>query len=436
MHKFLLPIVVLGLLLSSPCRAQSTAGPVMHIALDGTFTAAHAAYLERALSQAQAADATALVVRLGTSGGIVAQARQAAAAVAASTVPVVVYIGPAGVQAGTPGALLISAASVAAMAPDTTFGSALPLTSADDRLSAQTQEQVWQSTIADLTAWNAAHGRSAAWVERAVRDGALITSQQATSSQPPIVDLVAASDAELLTLLDGRDVRLSNGQQRRIAALGSALAPIDPTAIEQIQLALADPTVAFVLLVLGALAIYMEFATPSIGAFAGLGATCFLASAVGMAALPLQPWALLLLLLGVALIGTEFVVPTHGGLTVAGVVVLLLGGVNLIDPQQAPGVGVSPWALGGTVTALVGVVAGGITLAMRARSRPLMNGTESLIGKVAEVRRALDPRGMVFIDGALWQAICDGAEAQPGEFVRVVAIHKLNLIVTRLEDGA
>jgi membrane-bound serine protease (ClpP class) len=144
------------------------------------------------------------------------------AEIARARVPVVVYISPAGLQSGAPGAFLASAAHVSALAPGASFGSPYPLAQVDTALSEQTRNLVLDSVADQLRDWNEARGRSAAWVERAVREGVVLTSEQAVATTPPAVDLVAASPAELLTLLEGRSVVLAGGRSARLSTLAAS----------------------------------------------------------------------------------------------------------------------------------------------------------------------------------------------------------------------
>jgi membrane-bound serine protease (ClpP class) len=121
---------------------------------------------------------------------------------------------------------------------------------------------------------------------------------------------------------------------------------------------------------------------------------------------------------------------------VAGLTLLVIGALTLIDPIQAPGVGVANWAIATTAGGIAGTVGLGVAMALRSRSRPAALGQSALIGRVAEVRQRLDPRGMVFVEGALWQAVSEEGIAEPGDWVRVIAVHRLNLIVRPLDVEA
>lgn len=236
----------------------------------------------------------------------------------------------------------------------------------------------------------------------------------------------------MLTLIDGRIVTLDDGRTVRISSIGRTPTLIEPTLFESLRLALADPTVAFALLVLGSMAIYLELSTPGVGLFAGAGLLLLLGAAAGFLALPVLWWAMTLVILGLVLIGAEFVAPTHGGLMITGLVMLGIGGGNLIDATQAPGAGVAWWALLIVIGGIAATAALGLALALRSRKRPAATGVEALVGRLAQVRQRLDPRGMVFVEGALWQAISETDPVEVGDWVRVVAVHNLQLIVRPL----
>jgi len=430
---FALVVLVLALVPGpTAATAQETRGPIYTVEVEGAVTSVTIGYLQRALNLAEAANANVLIIRLGSSGGVLSAMRPFAGVIAKARVPVVVYVAPAGTRSGAAGALFLSAAYISAMAPDTSFGSPEPLTRVDSALTEQTRDLVLDSVVQQIRDWNSARGRNTDWIERAVREGAVLTNEQAISTTPPAVDLVAANQDELLTLLDGRVVKLADGRSVQLATLGRVPMPIAPTLWEQLRLALANPTIAFVLLVMGALAIYLEIAAPGTTIFAGIGAVLLAGAAAGLLVLPIRWWSLLLLLVAFGLIGAELFTPTHGALAVTGLALVVVGALTLIDPAQAPETVIAIWVVLVVVLALATFAALGIWLAVRGRTRPVTTGKEAMIGQLAEVRQRLDPEGMVFIEGALWQAISEDGVAEAGDWVRVVAIHDLHLIVRAL----
>lgn len=437
MRRMSLVLAVAALLIAlagrpAPMSAQTT-GPLLLARAEGTITAVTTDYLRRSLRLAEASNASALIVEVSATGAVLRDARLFAGELAAARVPVVVYVTPGGTQSGAAGALFLSAAHVSAMAPGTSFGSPYPLAQVDAALSQQTRDLVLDSVTDQLRAWNSDRGRNAEWVTRAVREGLVLSNEQASALNPPAVDLVAASRGELLTLLEGRQVKLRDGRTVGLATLGRDASVVEPTAWERLRLALADPTLAFALLVMGILAICLEFAAPGTSVFAGIGVVLLVASALGLLVLPIRWWALVLLLLGAGMIVAEFAAHAHGALAIAGVAVLSSGGLNLIDPAQAPGTAIAAWAIVLVGLLLATIAALGVWLALRSRGQPIATGQEAMVGKLAEVRRRLDPDGMVFVEGALWQAISEDGPIDAGDWVRVTSVHDLRLVVRKLD---
>lgn len=431
-------VLVLAVLLvvpatGAPVQAQAASGVTYVVEVEGAITSVTIGYLRRAIHLAEAADANALIIQLNSGGGVLDQMRPFAGEIAKARVPIVVYVAPAGTASSAAGTLFLSAAHLSAMAPNTSFGSPYPLAEVDATLSAQTRDLVLNSVADQLREWNAARGRNTDWIDRAVREGLVLTNEQASATNPPAVDLVAADQEQLLTLLQGRVVKLDDGRSVQLSTIGGSVEVIDPTLWERLRLLLADPTIAFILLVLGAMAIYLEFTAPGSSLFAGIGVVLLAGAALGLLVLPIRWWSLLLLLLAFGLIGADFFVPTHGGLTVTGIALLVVGALTLIDPAQAPGTFVAVWVVVLVALALAAFAAFGIWLALRARERPVTTGSEAMIGKLAEVRRRLDPDGMVFVEGALWQAISEDGVVEAGDWVRVVGMHELHLVVRRLD---
>lgn len=416
-----------------PAQAQEVRGPIYTARVRGPVTAVAIDYLRDVLRQAETADATALLITLSSSGGVLRDVRPFATSIARARVPVVVYVAPEGTQAGAPGTLLLSAAHVSAMAPDTSFGSAYPLTQVDATLSQQTRDLVLDSVVDQLRDWNAARGRNTDWLQRAVTEGAVLNNEQAAALEPPAIDLIAADQQQLLTLLEGRMVTLHDGETVALSTLGRPTMAITPSLWQSLRLALANPTIAFALLILGVVSVYLEFGAPGTSIFIGIGLVLLAASFLGFVVLPIRWWAMVLLLVGLVLMGLEFFVPAHGALAIMGLALLIGGALNLIDTRQAPGVSIAGWAVVLVALALAAFIVVGVLLVLRSRKAPVATGQEGLIGRLAEVRQRLDPEGLVFVEGALWQAITDDGAIEPGEWVRVTGMHNLRLMVRRID---
>jgi membrane-bound serine protease (ClpP class) len=233
-------------------------------------------------------------------------------------------------------------------------------------------------------------------------------------------------------LLDGRVVKLEDGRSVQLTTLGQTVTPLAPTLWDGLRLALADPTIAFILLILGALAIYLEFGAPGTSVFAGIGVVLLAGAATGLLVLPIHLWSLLLLLLGFVLIGVEFFAPIHSALVVTGLALVLVGALNLIDLIQAPGATINVWVVPVAALALGVLAACSLWAAVRNRSRPVLTGIEALIGRVGVAISDLAPQGMVRVDGEVWSAVADVALIPAGEQVQIVAVEGVTIWIQRL----
>ncbi|WP_298816402.1 NfeD family protein [Chloroflexus sp.] len=402
---------------------------------DGVLSSYAAGYIRRALREAEAANAQMLIVHITPRGAVLSEARALANDIAAASVPVVVYINPAGHDAGAAGSWLLPAAHIAAMAPDSRFGIAAPLFVPTMGVSEATQDLLLVEQLQQFEAWGAARNRDVSWAETALRSGFIATAAQAIETSPPIIDLVARDRTELLQRLEGRTVTLVGGQQMTLSTLGARPLVIEVNLIEAFLLVLANPTIVFILLIMAGLAFYAEFLSPTVGILAGLGVLLLAGAIIGMIALPVQWLSVVGILIAFGLIAADLFVPSHGTLTVIGVGVMIASALTLFDATQAPGVAVALWVVM-LVAAIIAIFAvTGVWLALRSRNRPVTTGQEGLIGRLAEVRKRLDPEGMVFVEGALWRAVCENGTAEEGEFVRVTGIYALRLTVRRIDPS-
>lgn len=423
----------LALLTLLPLGAGAqTRGPVYYVTAEQGMTQPAVGLVGRALREAEAAGATALVIE-AHGGGSIGATWPLAQALADAPVPVVVYIVPRNAQSGPVGTLLISAAHVAAMAPGASIGFAEPLVEVPARFSAATQEIVVDDAVKRLTSWARERGRNDEWVEQAVRSGAIIEAERAQALEPPVIDLVVTGEDELLQALQGRQVTLANGEERTLETLGAPIQRVTPTVWEALGQLLALPTVGFVLFVIGGIALYLELANPGIGIPGIAGGILIIAALTGFVLGEVRPLAVILLAAGLVVVGLEHVAMSHGGFTVAGLVLLVAGALYLVDPARTPGLGVSYVAIGGVAALLGAVAAGLVALAVRVRAHRPVTGQDALLGQLAEVRRPIAPEGMVFLNGALWSAWSDEGPFANGEFVQVAAVDGLRLYVRALD---
>ncbi len=308
------------------------------------------------------------------------------------------------------------------MAPGTNIGAAHPVGISGGTLS----EKVLNDAVAYARALAAAHHRNEDWAEKAVRESASLP--QAEALRQKVVDLAANDLDDLLAYLDGRAVHTASGDVvLRLA--GARIAPVEMDWRERTLNTLANPNLAYLLFVLGMLAIVLEVFAPHGLVTGTLGAVALLLGLAGLALLPVQLVGVALLVLGMILLVLEMKITAHGVLTVIGLVVFLAGSLFLFP--RVPGYRVSSWLIGGTALAWALVLTVVVRLVIKARRGPMLVGVERLVGSIGTAKTELAPRGVVLVAGEDWNAEADVPVAR-GEKVQVFEVQGLTLRVRKL----
>ena len=433
------PVLALALgallLVAQSILAQAAGGRVDVVRVDGTITPPMARYVGRAIERAAADGAVAVVLEIDTPGGLSSAMDDIIADILHSEVPVVVYVAPNGARAASAGVFIAYAAHVAAMAPGTRIGSASPVFLGQDGGEADADDTMTRKVTNDAVSQikNLANlrGRNAEWGERAVREAVNVTAEEAAELK--VVDLLAPNVPALLEQIDGRTIQLEGGAVT-LATAGAETRAVGMGWMEQLLQLLADPTVAYILLSLGSLGLFLELSNPGAILPGVVGGLFLLLALYGLGTLPVNWTGVLLIAFGFLLLAVDLFVPSFGSLTVGGIVSFVLGSYLLLGEDAPPGLAISPaviWTMTALLVAFFLFVAGA---ALRARLRRPATGREALIGEVGTVRRPLTPDGMVFLDGELWQATAAGGRGTPVEVpagtpVAVTAVDGLRLIV-------
>ena len=342
----------------------------------------------------------------------------------ASPVPVVTYVTPSGGRAASAGFFLLQAGDVAAMAPSTRTGAAHPVAMGGE-MDAVMAQKVENDAAAGLRSLCAKRGRNCELAETTVRQSKSFTEREALDQN--LVDLIAASDQQLLVSLDGRTVTRTDGRVVTLHTAGAEIEVYQETLRQRIVSSIADPNIALVLLVIGALAIYLEFNSPGLIVPGVVGAILVLLGLSAISVLPINWLGAALLLSAFAMFVLEAKFAAHGILGTGGAVAMVLGAVMLVD-SPLPEMRVH-W---GTAIALAlpfsAITVFLLSLAVRARRGKVETGSEGMIGETGDVITELAPEGKIFVHGEYWDAV----SAQPvaaGARVRVTAIEKLKLTV-------
>jgi len=444
----------------------STAPPLaVVLEVDGAIGPATAGYLSDGLEEAAEKGADIVVIRMDTPGGLSASMREIIHAILASPVPVATYVAPQGARAASAGTYILYASHVAAMAPGTTLGAATPVqlggggsplpgggegdsepssgggeTGSDGKAGKQDgggessaesgapKDAKTAKAVNDAAAYIRAlaelRGRNADWAEKAVRQAATLTVDEAVAEN--VIDLKAADIPELLRRIDGRRVELEE-REVTLNTAGARVEEAPPDWRDELLALLTNPNIAFIFMMLGVYGLIFELSNPGALVPGVLGAICLMIGLYALNVLPVNYAGLALLALGIAFMTAEAFVPSFGALGVGGLAAFALGATILFD-TGTPAFELSIWTVAG-VTALTGaVLVLLIGYLVRAQRRPVATGEETLVGRTAEVDSWAAGRGRVWLNGELWNA--EGPAALgPGTRVRVVAAVGLTLTV-------
>jgi membrane-bound serine protease (ClpP class) len=381
-------------------------------------------YVTSQLSRAARDGYDAAVILLDTPGGLSTSMKTIYQAELASKVPVIVYVSPEGARAASAGVWVAQAADVLAMAPTTNIGSSTPIDSSGQNLGSDLRRKVINDSVASLTNLAAANHRNTTWPAKAVREASNLTAEEAL--QMNVIDFIAPTLPALLDKLDGYHTK--NAQRPFTLHLaGAQIDTVKPGFITRFLNTIIDPNLISLLFLLGIIGLVFEVLHPGIVLPGALGAVALVMALYGFSVLRPSWGGLALVILGIVLLIVDLHAPSHGVLTIGGLIALLFGLALLF--QNEPGAyRVNLWlilGLGGAIAIFWAFATG---KALAARRLPVETGVHLMVGQRAEVRAP----GLVFVDGALWQAhTADDSDLVPGEEVEVEAIDGLQLTVRR-----
>ncbi|HEY1234962.1 MAG TPA: nodulation protein NfeD [Candidatus Binatia bacterium] len=424
-------MALLAVAVSVMAQTKNAAAPhVDLISVDGTINPAVDDFIRESIGRAKAGGAKALIIQLDTPGGLLNSTRTIVKEMLGAEVPLMVYVAPSGAGAGSAGVFITMAAHIAAMAPGTNIGAAHPVAGAGQEVKGVMGEKIENFTASFSESIAQKRGRNTEWAIQAVRKSVAITEKEALKKN--VIDIVARDIDDLLKQANGRKVDV-NGKDVVLSVKDAQVIRHEMSLKEKVLNTIADPNIAYILMMAGFLGLYMEFAHPGVF-FPGIaGAICLLLAFASLQVLPINYTGLALILLGVGLLIGEAFYPNFGVLGVGGIVSLALGSLLLFEtPTSDFGVDRSiVFTAVGTVGTFVLAIS---YLVFRSQKAKPALGKEGLIGKIGEVRGKLAPTGRIFVHGENWSAQAD-APIEVGEKVRVVGYDGMQLKVRRLSEG-
>jgi membrane-bound serine protease (ClpP class) len=406
------------------------------ITVKGVIDPFTAQYVGRGLDIAQEDGAQCLVIQLDTPGGSDTPMRDIVQKMLNSSVPIVVYVAPAGARAGSAGVFITLAAHVAAMAPGTNIGAAHPVAMTGTEITEILEEKTTSDAAAYARAIAEKRGRNAEWAEKAVRESASIIASEAVESQ--VVDLIADDLTDLLDKIDGREVITAAGPVT-LSTRGALVRTIGMNFAENFLHVIVDPNIAYLLLSIGVLALVAEFYHPGAILPGVTGAICLILAFVAFGSLPVNWGGVALIVLAVVLFLLDIKVAGFM-LSVGGAIAFVLGSLMLFSPFAPP----SPtmprltvsWPLIALMTAsITSFFLFALSAGIRAQRVKVASGIESMIGVTGIAASDLDPWGTVQVRSELWSAVAEEGPIKKGEQIRVVSAKGVRLkVISRTNE--
>ena len=427
-HRCILVISILIIFLGFSGLCISGAdGPKVHVVrVQSVITPVVAEYIGKSIQEAAAAKADALIIELDTPGGLDTAMRSIVKDMNASTVPVVVYVSPSGARAASAGAIITLAAHVAAMAPGTNIGAAHPV-AVGEKMDKVMSEKATNDAAAYVRSIAEQHGRNAQWAEDAVRKS--VSATETESLKIGIIDLVAKDIAELLIRIDGRKVRTAGGD-RTLRTMNAQIVHDEMGFRHRLLNFISDPTVAYMLMMIGFYGIFFELSNPGSIAPGAIGAIALVLAFYAFQTLPVNYAGLILIVIGIILFMLEVKITSYGLLTVGGIACLVLGSFMLFD-SDVPMLRLSLAIIMPATLVSAGFFFFTFRLAYRAQRAKVTTGSEGLVGEEGIARTDISSSdGTVLVHGELWMATSD--EPVPaGSLVQVVSVKGLRMKVRK-----
>ena len=453
-------ILLIGLvvLIFSPSDTSSQEGsPEVYVIKldDWVINPVASYYISDSIERAEREKAECLVIELDTPGGLLTSTRKIVKDILNAKIPIVVYVSPSGSRAGSAGVFITLASHIAAMAPATNIGAAHPVemgekrsawdaireivqilkgkkdvksTKEKERPTNTLSEKILNDTVAWAVSIAQQRGRNVEIAEQSVRESISITEDEAV--EKGVVNLKADNLRELLGKIDGTTVKTVQGELT-LHTKDARIKYLKPKKTYTFLNILANPNIAYILLMLGSYGLIFEFTHPGIG-FPGIGgAACMILAFFGLNVLPTNYAGLALILLAIILFIAETQVPSFGILTLGGITSLVLGSIILTNaPQPYLRTSLPIIFSFAIATALITIFLVGSII--RAHSKKVISGKEALIGEKGKAITDITTKkgGKVFVHGELWDVISD-EEVQKDESVVVEKIEGMVLKVKK-----
>jgi len=431
--KLLLCLLFIALFSIFLIPASADNGVIYHIYLEGVINPIKVRYIKNSFDDAKDAGARLIVISINTPGGLVDSMEKIVETMVNSSIPVVTFVSPQAASATSAGTFIVLAGDIAVMTPGTTIGAAHPVGGQGEKIEGPMEDKVINTLVALAKSLSQRRNRNINFAEESIRSSINLTAEEAKETKA--IDLLANDFPDLLKKLDGYYINHENRKDTVITS-GCSVTELPLSRSETFLDAIANPTVAYILMSLGVMGLIYEFASPGIGLGAVAGSICLLLGLLSLSALPIHIGGILLLLLGLIMLILELKIQSHGILTMGGIIALVLGGFIMVDAGRYYGAA-QEVKMGIVLPMILGVAALTMIFAwftLKTLRSPLKMGKEGLIGMRGRAKTELNPTGMIFSDGALWEAESISGDVEQGKVVIVDSVSERILKVRTDEE--
>ena len=404
---------------------------ILRITVDAPIHPITSEYIQDAIDRADDEDLALLILVLDTPGGLDSSMREIIAKILAAKTPVAAYVAPSGARSASAGFFIGMACDLYIMSPGTNTGSASPvgISITGQAMDETMGNKVMNDAAAYIKSIAEKRGRNVKLAEDAVRLGSSYTEQEALDGN--LIELIADDTEDIIAFFDGRTIRRFDGSEHVLELRGEDVIDLPLSARQKFLLTIANPNLAYILLMLGLLGLYFEFSNPGAILPGVLGGISILLAIFAFQILPINSVVLILILLAIGLFILDIKIQSYGILSIGGIAAMVIGSIMLIDapiPELKPSLKlIIPLAIGISLIFIFLVV-----LAVRAHVKKAATGREGLVGEIGTARTALSPEGKVFVHGELWNAESD-EPVELGAKVRVTEVlSNLRIKVTRI----
>ena len=404
---------------------------IVKMEINGAIGPAVADYVVRGIEAGQ--NSSLILLNIDTPGGLLKSTRQITKAILNSVVPVVVYVSPRGARAASAGTFLVYASTIAAMAPGTHLGAATPVDvsgnmDGDEENEGAMNKKVMHDSEAYIRTLAEMRKRNEDFAVKAVVMAETLTAKQALKEG--VINIIANDEQELLSHLDGMEI-MQGKQNIKLITAGKKIVTLKHDWRMRFLLVITDPTIAYLLLLLGIYGIFFELINPGFVVPGVIGAIAILVGLYALQLLPINYAGLSLIIFGLLFIIAESFAPSFGILGIGGTAAFVVGSIFLLDTHNES-YQIARSAICGMAVANVILFVTLFGMAWRARNKPKKHGMQLLIGARGRSLSAISPHGQAIIHGEIWsvQSILPiGVDKE----VKVVAVEGLQLEVIAVD---